>query len=290
MIKELAAATILTTAVMLGCGSDKTAKPKPIPDKGGHANAEEGPRGGHVIELGRDHKYHAEVVDDDDAGRVEVYLLDHDMHDAALKADSLSFTIQVDGETLIFELTQAGSTEADGKTVFESTDGELIEALENPKATGKLRVTINGAPYVGPIQGHAHGDEAHAKGHSHAGDDALVWRKKDIELGGCEILLGHHGKHLHAGEAVEPAVAITRNGAPVADAKVFISLVDSQSGDVIAAETATVYELPTDEEPAHYAQGELEIPAGLKEVTIRYRIVLDEATGKKSFDVEIPVE
>jgi hypothetical protein len=290
MCKNLIAVLALSTVVTLGCGKDKIAEPKPAADKHEHAHAEEGPHGGHLIELGRDHKHHAEIVDHDETGRVEVYLLDHDMHDVAVKAESLSFTIQVNGETLIFELTQLDSAEAGDKTVFESTDRELLEALENPKATGKLRVTIDGAPFVGAIQGHAHGDEDHAKGHSHEGEDALVWREKGIVLGGCQILLGHHGEHLHAGEAVEPAVAITRNGEPVATAQVFNSLVDAKTGDVLAAESATVYEPPTDDEPAHYAQGELQIPAGLKQITIRYRIVLDEATGEKSFDVQLPVE
>jgi hypothetical protein len=47
------------------------------------------------------------------------------------------------------------------------------------------------------------------------------------------IKLGHHGKHLHAGQEVEPAVSITRNGKGVSDAKVFNSLLSADGKTVL---------------------------------------------------------
>ncbi len=102
-------------------------------------------------------------------------------------------------------------------------------------------------------------------------------------------MLGHHGKHLHAGEEVEPAVSIMRDGKPVDDAKVFNALLSADGQTVLAEEVATVYEPTTEEEPAHYEQGALAIPKNVKKVVIRFRIVLagEEA---KTFDVSVNVE
>ncbi|HEY4721770.1 MAG TPA: hypothetical protein VII92_07985, partial [Anaerolineae bacterium] len=40
-----------------------------------HGHAEEGPHGGHIVELGEE-EYHAEVTHDDATHKMEVYLLD----------------------------------------------------------------------------------------------------------------------------------------------------------------------------------------------------------------------
>jgi len=64
----------------------------------------------------------------------------------------------------------------------------------------------------------------------------------------------------------------------VADAKVFNQLVDP--GDAtksITEEIATVYEPQTEEEIAHYAQGDLKIPAGGKGCVVRFRIEIPGA-------------
>ncbi len=116
------------------------------------------------------------------------------------------------------------------------------------------------------------------RGHTHEGDDALVWRRADLEYEGYVISLGHHGKQLFAGHEAEPAVMITKNGEPVADAKVFVTLLDAAGEDVITEEQATVYEPATAEEPAHYAQASVKMPAEATELTLRYRIELSEAS------------
>jgi hypothetical protein len=120
------------------------------------------------------------------------------------------------------------------------------------------------------------GDANHA--HSHHGGDELVWQRADLEHEGYVISLGHHGKQLYAGHSAEPAVMVTRNGEPVADAKVFVTLLDSTGKEVIVSEQATIYEPTTAEEPAHYAQASIKLPADAREVTVQYRLELPAAS------------
>ena len=104
---------------------------------------------------------------------------------------------------------------------------------------------------------------------------------------GYEIWLGYHGNHFHGGDKIEPAIAITKDGQSVDSAQVFTSLVNADDAESAPGEVSTVYEPATDAEIAHYAEGELSIPADAKEVTIRYRLTIpvlpDEITR------EIPV-
>jgi hypothetical protein len=146
---------------------------------------------------------------------------------------------------------------------------------------------VDGKPSQGEFS--EAGGGGHAHGHTHGADDALVWEGEPKNHNGLEIKLGHHGKHLHAGEEVEPAVSITRAGQPVSDAKVFNSLLSADGGTVLAEEVATIFEPTTADEPAHYAQGGLAIPNDVEEVVIRFRIV--PADGEETtFDVPIQVE
>ncbi len=115
-------------------------------------------------------------------------------------------------------------------------------------------------------------------GHTHEGGDALVWQRADLEHEGYVISLGHHGTQLFAGHSAEPAVMITKDREPVADAKVFVTLLDATGEDVITQEQAAVYEPTTAAEPAHYAQASVKMPADATEVTLRYRIELPAAS------------
>jgi hypothetical protein len=135
------------------------------------------------------------------------------------------------------------------------------------------------------IQDHAAG--LHSHGHSDA--DVLMWRK-EVNEQGYTIALGHHGVTLLAGSTVEPAVQITREGKPVADAKVFNALLDADGETILAEEAATVYEPPTSDEPAHYAQGALKIPPKTRQGTLRFRIVLPDGKGEHTYDVPVPVK
>jgi len=117
----------------------------------------------------------------------------------------------------------------------------------------------------------------------------LLWIKV-LKEAGYDISLGHHGVSLLAGSKVEPAAQITRDGKPVADAKVFNALLEGNGKTVLAAEVATVSEPPSDNEPSHYAQGKLKIPAGTREAVLRYRVVLPEGKGEHTYDVPVAVK
>ncbi len=129
-----------------------------------------------------------------------------------------------------------------------------------------------------------------SEAHAHDGDDVLFWEREGIEAEGYQIQLGHHGVNINAGHSVEPAVSISRDGEPVADAKVFNSLVSDDGQQVLVDEVATVYEPPTAEEPAHYAQGGLDVPQGLNRAVIRYRIVLPGEAGEVTYNVKVAVQ
>ena len=154
-----------------------------------------------------------------------------------------------------------------------------------------LAVLIMIAGCQGPADTAENGTSAEAD-HWHEPGDELVWESKE-KLGdlGIDLWLGHHGDHFHAGDKIEPSVAIMKDGKPLADAKVFNQLVDPDDPEkTITEEVATVYEPETEEEIAHYAQGDLKIPADAesKGCVIRFRIEIPEAESLTR-DIEVKV-
>jgi hypothetical protein len=283
-----------------GCGDSQPAAPADTDaaaaDAHEHGHGEEGPHGGHIIELGTE-EYHAELTHDEETARVGIYFLGDDAKTARpIDAKSVTINVSVDGEPSQYTLPaapQPGESE-DKSSYFELVSEPLHVVVsgesEALRTHARLNVTINGKPYVGLIETEKH-EHDHAQGHSHshAGDDALVWRQQ-IDEQGYHIALGHHGQTLQAGQKIEPAVEITRDGQPVADAQVFNALLAADGQTVLAKEVATIYEHPTPEEPAHYAQGALKVPADTRQVVIRYRILLPHGSEARTFDVPVPVE
>ncbi|MEX0612533.1 MAG: hypothetical protein WD738_18855 [Pirellulales bacterium] len=287
-----------------GCGRRSAEMESPPSDHAAHDDhahdhGHEGPHGGHIIELGTE-EHHAELTHDDEAHRIGIYLLGSDAKTAApIVAESVTINVSVDGQASQYILPAVAQPgEPTGKSSYFELVSEPLCAVvcgesEASKTHARLGLTIDGKPYVGLIEteaAHEHDhDHADGHGHSHAGDDALMWRQ-EIDEQGYHIALGHHGRTLAAGHEVEPAVQITRDGQPVADAQVFNALLAGDGKTVLSDEAATVYEPPTSEEPAHYAQGALKIPADTRQVVIRYRIVLPEGSGERTFDVPVAIE
>jgi hypothetical protein len=267
-------------------------------DDHAHDHGHEGPHGGHIVELGTE-EHHAELTHDDEAHRIGIYLLGSDAKTAApIDAESVTINVSVDGQPSQYVLSAVAQPgEPAGKASYFELVSEPLCAVvcgesEGAKSHARLSLTISGKPYVGLIKTEAHEhDHNHAEGHSHShgADDALMWRQ-ELDEQGYHIALGHHGRTLRAGHEVEPAVQITREDRPVADAQVYNALLSSDARTVLANEAATVYEPPTSEEPAHYAQGALKIPADARKVVIRYRIVLPEGSGERTFDVRVAIE
>ena len=154
---------------MTSCTPPPKAPPHPAAsedDHEGHDHSEAGhdehghaehvaPNGGHLIELGRDHAYHAELTDDHSTDTVTIYMLDGDLKTMPTQQTSVQLVLTADGKTESFELKGDGSE-------FSASSSEMLEMLEADGATGKLRVTIDGKPMTGSFE-----HEEHDHGHNH---------------------------------------------------------------------------------------------------------------------------
>lgn len=286
--------TAVALACLAGCGESRPSEHHGAATSAA-ANRADAPahdhnalHGGHIVDLGSG-KYHAELTHDDATHKVGVYLLDATAaQPVPIDAESITVNCLVGGRPSQFALAAVPQPDDPPGTAshFELVSEALCDAWDAPGAGARLNVLIGSKPYTGDVAAH---DHAAGHSHSHAGDDALVWRKQ-VDGEDFNIALGHHGQTLHAGHTVEPAVGITRQGQPVADAQVFNALLSADGGTVLAEEAATVYEPPTSSEPAHYAQGALRLPTDSQRVVIRYRILLPGVGGEKTFDVPVDVE
>lgn len=165
--------TLFAAATLLvGCdeqvtdGGDHPVEPLPVemagppPEIDGDEHL--GPRGGQVIELGRNHKYHAELVEAHDPPILRVFVLDGDLNDLPIDATTLVLNLTTGGKTTSFEMASAQPGRESAE--FLSTDAALFSALHAEGCVAKLRVSIQNATYVGTLD-HAHECDC---GHDHA--------------------------------------------------------------------------------------------------------------------------
>ncbi|REK28435.1 MAG: hypothetical protein DWQ42_05155 [Planctomycetota bacterium] len=132
-----------------------------------HGHPSEGPHHGHLIELGNE-EYHAEMLHDEDTSTVTIYILDGAAkEEVAVAEDAVTLNLMIGGQPTQFKLAARPSAkDLPGQAShFEVVDADLIEALEGEEAKGRLRVTINGTPYVGTIEHHGH--DEHDEDHEH---------------------------------------------------------------------------------------------------------------------------
>jgi hypothetical protein len=83
--------------VYTGCESQQSSNEHP-PASGGahdldHGDEHKGPHDGHVIELGRNHEYHAEIVEDEGCQLVTVYILGDDMKELSIASEKLTMSL-----------------------------------------------------------------------------------------------------------------------------------------------------------------------------------------------------
>ncbi len=138
---------------------------------GEHGHPEEGPHDGSLIELGNE-EYHAELVHDDAAKTVTIYLLDSAAKMAVpIEATELLVNLTHDGSAEQFSLAASPlSTDPSGKSSrFVSTDAELAEDLDLEDVEAKLIVSIGGKQYRGAIE-HDHDHEEHHDDDDHEHD------------------------------------------------------------------------------------------------------------------------
>ncbi len=145
-----------------GCSSD-TSTTTPVagtpPAGGAHAHADEGPHGGHIVELGAE-DYHAEVVDDDKSGAVTVYILGSDAKTAKpIEATEVTINIKHAGEGEQFKLAASPDQgDPQGKSSrFTLTDKHLTEDMHAKDADAQLVIDVEGKQLRGKIEGdHKH--------------------------------------------------------------------------------------------------------------------------------------
>ena len=173
-------AVIVTAAMLTGCGAENPADPAPVEISGlppagpggpglSHEHAAESPHGGRLIELGSHHKFHAELVENDDTETLTVYILDAHLQELAIEQPAVTLSLAGDGSPKSFELAAVAQDGGPRSSRFESSDAGLFQKFKQDRdVKGKLRVTIEGTPYVGKIEHHDH--EKNSKedhGHTH---------------------------------------------------------------------------------------------------------------------------
>ncbi len=127
-----------------------------------HAHPSEGPHHGALIELGNE-EYHAELVHDDEAGSVTIYVLDaHAEEPVAIASSEVTINVTHDGKGSQYKLAAVDA--ADGKaSQFASSEPALAEGLDAEGAKAQLVISINDKQYRGSV---AH-DHDHEHDHDH---------------------------------------------------------------------------------------------------------------------------
>ncbi|TWT34853.1 hypothetical protein [Blastopirellula retiformator] len=131
-----------------------------------HEHPGEGPHGGSLIELGNE-ECHAELVHDEKAKSVTIYILDSAAKAATpIETPELTINLKHDGMGEQFKLAAAPeSSDPEGKSSrFVSTEAELAEDLDHEGADAQLVVTIAGKQYRGAVE-HDHDHEGHDHDH-----------------------------------------------------------------------------------------------------------------------------
>jgi len=157
----LALTTLSAVSLAWGCGGS-TPPPannaKADAHDHAHDHADEGPHGGHLIELGKG-DFHAELHHDDATHTVTIYLLDAKAKGPVAIADSeLTLNLVAGGKPQQFKLAaapQPGDPEGQA-SAFAITDEQALAAVEGDGTTGRLTVTIEGKTYNGNLEHHKH--------------------------------------------------------------------------------------------------------------------------------------
>lgn len=170
----------LMAMIVVGCSNDASTSPETAgppntmdshDDHAVHAHPTEGPHHGDLIEMGNE-EYHAEILRDEDAGTVTIYVLNGAATEQ-VPIESTEVTINAKHDGKPEQFTLAASPDAgdhQGKSSrFVSNDEDLAHHLDEEGAEPRLVLTINGKSYRGTIS-HDHEGHDH-EGHDHEGHD-----------------------------------------------------------------------------------------------------------------------
>ncbi len=164
-----------------GCGGPKpdgdkkssgqTPKEAKAADEHGHDHDRPGPHGGRVLVLGAD-AFHAELVHDQDAHKVTVFLAEANSgKPVAADAPGVSIQLLQGGDFVSYTLAPA---EGGGPGEYSLASGPLCDALAHGEdVKGRIRAAIGGEQVSGEIEGcgHEHDQEKDGgddhEGHEH---------------------------------------------------------------------------------------------------------------------------
>ncbi len=159
-------------AILSGCGAEPgtntssggKAETEAVDAHAGHAHPTEGPHHGDLVELGNE-EYHAEVVHDEDAGTITIYVLDGAVSkQVPIEATEITINVKHDGQPEQHKLAAVpDATDPSGKSSrFVSNNTELAEHLDEEGAEARLVLTIDGKSFRGVIaHNHDHDHDEH---------------------------------------------------------------------------------------------------------------------------------
>lgn len=167
-MKSLPTLVILSlTLALAGCteqpattGPETSPPPPTVDTHAEHGHASEGPHHGDLIELGNE-DFHAELLHDEAAGTVTIYVLDGSAtKQVPIDASEVTINATIDGQPQQFALAASpDSADPSGQSSrFVSEDEELAAHLDDDGAHPKLVLTIAGKSYRGEIA-HDHDHE-----------------------------------------------------------------------------------------------------------------------------------
>jgi hypothetical protein len=145
-------------ALSPGCNSGNQAYhevPKGARVKDQPHEHEQGPHGGHLVELGEE-EYHAEVVFDPKSSKITLYVLDSSAKKAApidAKEIKLELTIGGQPESFTAQAVADKGDPPDKSSRFEVADNSEIKAnvKDEEDLKGSVTVAIGGKTYTGKI-------------------------------------------------------------------------------------------------------------------------------------------
>lgn len=132
-------------------------------DHAGDTHPTEGPHHGSLVELGNE-EYHAELLHDEDAGTVTIYLLNAAATEPVPIDSATDVRINAKHGGRPEQFTLVASPDANDppgtSSRFISSDEKLARNLDEEEAEPRLVLTINGKSYRGALS-HDHDHEEH---------------------------------------------------------------------------------------------------------------------------------
>lgn len=174
---------------------------------GSHGHGSHGPNGGDIVELGNE-EFHAEVVVDESANRIDVFILGSDAETAKpIAASEITLSFTHGDEIEEFQLmASALDGEPDGQaSKFTLTDEDAFEELHEHSEGATLTFTAGDQKLSGTFthshdHGHDHGShEAHGEHAEHDHGDATHDEHADHNHG--DETHGEHAEHDHGDDA-----------------------------------------------------------------------------------------